>query len=399
MLATSSCQATRNPLAPLGQPGSETITSHSGMKQDCGSYIPWGFYNFEIGRDGTYGHVRPDRTASAFYGYHLNAVKFLETDPCANCVGVDNIFLTPEGNVSVDVSITHPFTNPAYTGFDVMGIIMFPSSQILLDEDMRAEVGFEPWGGDIFYRIASSEKGDAELVNTEGWTLLWAPDAKNYTMWTETGFPIFEYYEGKFASGENLGTLNSFIRYHSNENRHMFEAGKTVTRTYIIKPPAVGPIEASYAVYAHWSEPDVMPVNDPATDFPLIANSSLPYELEIWQEGAIDPDAPSEVKGESIHIHMKHWGVIPLYKWDLTAKDYIGSQAEWAFEPYPDGDPDEYWPTGFGYGWYYLMPDPFPGTWPFVIRITQNDPDPFGPLPSATWWMMDVEFGELDGQW
>jgi len=402
VLAILGCQAQDNPIAASQQGEGAIVLTPASQSGKFGTFLPWGVYTFEIGRDGSYAKVIPDRTACAFYGYHLNAVKLLETSPCTNCVGVDNVHLTPEGNVSIDVSITHPFSNPVYTGFDVRGIIMFPASQYVPDDELREQAGMGPYEGKLLYLFSSSEKGDAELANTEGWTELWAPNPMidgYYGMWTESGYPIFDYYQGKFATGANIGTLNPFIRFHSSETRHMFEVGKTVTRTYIIKPPAQGPIEACYAVYAHWAEPDVTPVTNPASDFPLIANSAMPYELEIWQDGVLDPDAPHEVMGEQIHIHMKHWGVVPLEGWNGVQTDFMGGSIDWDFTPHPCGNPDEYWLGGFFYDSYGYIPDAFPGTWPFIIAIPQHDPISWGFRAGCEWYILDLQFGALDGQW
>jgi hypothetical protein len=263
----------------------------------------------------------------------------------------------------------------------------------------------DPYTGNTIAIYANAEKGDAELVNAEGWTRFWEPGGNN-GLWTEPDLPIFFYYQGKLATGENIGTMNPFIRYYSNETRHMFEAGETVTRTFIIKPPATGPIEACYAVYAHWAEADVLPVTDPANDFPPEANSCLPYELEIYQDGIIDPDAPPEVQGEHIHIYMKHWGVIPVEDdsdeyWDCTQIDYIDSPLGVEFEEHPGGLPDEYWPTIFyAYGYYKLPDSYFPGTLPILYGIVINDPiiSNLG-VVGRDYWIMDIEFGPRDGVW
>jgi hypothetical protein len=320
------------------------------------------------------------------------------------------VHMMPEGNVSVDVSITHPFDNPAYTGFDVRGIIMFPSSQIIPDDDVRALAGLDPYTGNTL-SVSSSTKGDAELVNGEGWTRVWNPDPhKNFGFWTEweeDGFPIFDYYQGKLASGDHIGCLNPFIRFHSTETRHMFEVGKTVMRTYIIKPPAQGPIQACYGVYAHWSEPDVTPVTNPATDFPLDANSCMPYELQFSQVTVIDPDAPPEVQAEAIRIHMKDWGVIPIqsdegsYFWRIMHGDYVVGMGCSDGGLYAFSELNEYRPEKFKAVGLYKIPGAFPGTWPIAFALTIDDPYFPGGIGvvGKEYWIMNVEFGALDGEW
>jgi len=149
-------------------------------------------------------------------------------------------------------------------------------------------------------------------MNPDGWTNAWSSEEGtwcwNYNWYQEfkpDDLPIFQYYPGKIASGENLSTLSAFKRYHSTEDRHMFEVGKTVTQTFIIRPPESGPILASYAIYAHWFPADVIPVVDPATDFPPEANSPLPYEFYVIQDELIDPDAPDMVNSERVRWRIK----------------------------------------------------------------------------------------------
>jgi hypothetical protein len=366
----------------------------------------WGFYEMTIDRDGNYAEVIPKRSVELnTWGVHLNALKLLEGGPCYNCVNTSNVHMTPEGNVSVDISLTHPYDNPAYTGFDVRGIIMFPAHQSVPDDELyelaHGGVPYE-WWYDYYSR---SEKGDAELVNNEGFLNLWSPRAHNWSDWTYHtwyDYPIFDYYEGKYATGTDYGSWNPFIRYYSNETRHMFEVGKTVTRTFIIKPPAQGPIEAGYAVYAHWNEATVKPVTNPATDFPIDANSAMPYDFEMIQEAPIDPDAPNNVEmGKPIRIRLKHWGIVPIEEysvsWRALAEDGGGSTK---LVSHPDGNPDEYYPYHFQTQLYEHLPD-FPSSYPYIFSVKAKDPTWIGGIGSlgTQFWIMDIEFSALDGEW
>jgi hypothetical protein len=390
-------------------------TVESGDRADrAGRYVNWGVYQLEIARDGSYGHVIPDRTASAAYGYHVNAVKLLEVAPCTNCIKLSNIHVLANGDVSVDVTLVHPWpeypiANRYCTGFDVRGIIMFPSSQLIPDNDLRARAGLEPWGdGSWFRRYASSDKGDAELMNPDGWSSAWAPDNYNSDFRVEKGLPIFTYYPGKFASGENLGTINAFKRYWTNEKRHMFENGKSATRTYVIRPPAQGPIKASYAVYAHWAPPTNVPVLDPVIDFPPEANSPLPYEFQVEQTGILDPDEPypGAKNGSLIRWHLKTWS-LDSSLWDMTEVDllYTCSLDGGPWLPSPDGEPDTYYFEGFCTDGYKELgecePDALPGEWPYIFTFWVFDPDdPQYPIPlGKDFYIIKVAIDEIDGDW
>ena len=137
-----------------------------------GGYLGWGCYDFEIARDGSSWSVVPSRSAQDMpWGYHMNVVKLLEVSPGKDGITLHNIHVLPNGDVSVDMSIKHPYYDRRYTGFDVMGIIIFPASQIIPDENLRAQVGLGP--STDHFRMANSKFGDAELMNPDGWTDAW----------------------------------------------------------------------------------------------------------------------------------------------------------------------------------------------------------------------------------
>ncbi len=283
---------------------------------------------------------------------------------------------------------------------------MFPPSQYYPDNELRVEADLEPWEGNDngwMQRYSSCDKGNAVLVNLDGWTTIWAPDCiyNPSDFQLEEGFPIFEYYPGKMASGEDFGTINAFKRFYSNENRHMFEVGKTVTRTYIMRPPAEGPIEASYAVYAHWDEPLVIPVTDPAVDFGPEANSPMPYEFWVTQDTVIDPDMHPHDQATHIHWHIKTWDIDYTY--------WMGSQCDLLYQKnlggnifiHPSGDPDDYFLKDFDTWAYTKLPDAYPGEWTYLFKLEIRDPEkPWWPIPLGTdWYIAKIEIGELDGEW
>ncbi len=356
---------------------------HDDLRSGC--YLNWGEYKLEIARDGSYGFVTPSRSAmESHWGVHLNAVKLLEVHPCTDCIELSNIHVLHNGDVSVDVTLRHPW--PAYppvnkfcTGFDVRGIILFPSSQYTPDPELRKQAGQAPLPPDYWlHRFSSHEKGDAELMNPDGWTRIWAPDLDDYNTVVDEGLPIFQYYEGKWAAGENLGTINAFKYYWTNENRHMFEVGRSATRTYVIRPPDEGPIQASYIVYAHWALPTRQPVVDPATDFPVEANSPMPYEFWITQDAPVDFDDPDEEQGLPLRWHVKTWPPFEDYNrlWFFSIANLImpGIQTGIHIEPHPNGGEDDYFADAFGPDCYKRIPDALPGEWTYIFRVCVKHP-------------------------
>jgi len=365
-----------------------------------GGDVCWGTCDLVIARDGSEWEVIPRRGAQGTWGYHLNAVKLLEISPGKECIKIAKVSVLPGGDLAVDISITHPYDDPIYTGFDVRGIIMFPSSQYLPDNELRAKGGQEP-AGQVHIWFASYRKGDAELMNADGYTSIWSPyeiSDQKYDYELEDGYPIFGYYEGGMASGEHVGTHNGFKRYYTNENRHMFEVGRTATRTFVVRPPAEGQIEACYAVYAHWAPPLVYPVTDPAADFGPEANSPLPYEFWIEQVGPIDPDAPCEVSAENVLWHIKYWH-FGIDTWIPVWTDLIGGSHAIGLTEAFDKCPDCYHLNSFGTA-YPAIPDICPGTWP-VLFVLHVDPDGlmYNGYLATDYYIAWLDIEALDDEW
>lgn len=381
-----------------------------------GMWFSWGYYQLEISRDGLYSKVTPKRKVTGdppipFIGYHLNVVKFLEAGPCTDCIKLSNIHKLANGDVSVDISIKHPFDNPVYTGFDVRGIIMFPASLHWPDKELSKLCGLSE--KDWRYRSSCETKGDAILVNAEGWTSIWAADFDKYYKFNiKKGYPITQYYPGTFANyypekivtdkyGNFYATLNPFRRFYSNENRHMFEVGKTVKRTYIIRPPASGPILAAYAVYAHWDEPTKIPVTDPSVDFPPEANSVLPYEFYVYQVQEIDPDAPLEIQQEQIIFCLKTW----QGKTDHINAKYINQILPGSYIPSvkPIKDMPGFYYLPIPYKYYYkYLPTDYISKMPFIFQLDIENPNDYPylvPQEAADWYIFNVQFSHPDGEW
>jgi len=366
------------------------------------NYITWGVYDMVIARDGSSWSIAPNRTAEAYWGYHLNAVKLLEVSPGKNCIRIEKIEVLPEGNLAVDISITHPYNHPCYTGFDVRGIIMFPSSRYYYDNDLREKAGMEPYAR-WFHRYADSILGDAELANPDGYTGIFSTEYVYEwgDYYLEEGFPIFDYYQGVLATGEELGNINGYKHYYSNENRRMFEVNETVTRTFVIHPPSEGDVEASYAVYAHWVEPSVLPVTDPATDFPPEANSPGPYLFWVEQTGPIDLDAPEEANARNIQWHMEFWDTVPGAPGPETSDgmflDLLDHGAHYDFSEAFDVCANCYQIPEFRSG-YVRLPDLLPGTLPFLFKLSIDHPNSKRNLMTE-WDIVWIDIEPLDGEW
>ena len=210
-----------------------------------------------------------------FAGIHLNVLKFFE-EMCNDCVLITGATNNDDGTINLSIEITHPFPNhPELTVFDPKLILMFQGSHEL------PRCGDDPAGFPKYplfpqtYHLSWRLMGDPEILNPDGFTYRWSP-------WYDSGYPnpIFNYWEGKYAfGGTPTANFNGYLDYYSNEDRHMLESGASVERSFHLSLPS-GTIVAGYALDACWEPPTVMPVLNPADDFPITANQPECYKFE-----------------------------------------------------------------------------------------------------------------------
>jgi len=228
-------------------------------------HMLWGEWTFYFNETHDNVVVVPKRAGRL----HLNVLKFLE-EYCEDCLEITSIYNNGDGTININVKIQHPFPdNPEYTGFDVKGIIMFNGSW---EANWSSYVSF-PFDGTAI--VSYREYGDPELLNPDGYTPRWCP-----TWESGSEMPIFNYLPGKYTNGEPTANINGFINFFTDEERHMFRVGESVTQTYHIALPP-GPLVAGYAVDACWEPPTVTPVTDPLNDFPFSANQPEPYYFRL----------------------------------------------------------------------------------------------------------------------
>jgi hypothetical protein len=224
----------------------------------------WGMWDMSIDPATLSAEVVPRRAVD----FHLNATKMLETS-CSDCLKINNIKLIAPKEISVDVTLRHPFPgNLNLTAFDVRGIFISNGT------DQYWNMGGSLAWGDEF----------PQMANYDGYTRLYAPDLYPESDPTP---PAFKYYSGKYSTTNDLSAwLNPFVAYSKSEPRRMFLPGTQETRTIILKVPT-GPFDFGYAVDACWANPGKV-VTDPEVDFPLSANSIEPYEISISVEDTMD---------------------------------------------------------------------------------------------------------------
>jgi len=277
--------------------------------------VVWGLWKVVIPEDRSGVEVIPDRTTAM----HLNTVRLLEVEPCANCLTIQNIEFLPDNIVQADMKLVHPFPGLLkLTGFDVRGIFISGAGY-----DFPKAVRQIAWGA-----------GVPRMLNPDGYTQLFNP-----TDYPETFPAALGYIDGKFANGGDLSaTLNPYVGYENDKARRMFLPGIVSTRTVEIKL-ASGPIQFGYAVDASWQLVDT--VTDPVTDFPPDANAIEAYriDVQVGDSYSVSATGPTEVVAEIFdHQGLDTISTVtieaPGIFSDVITLDYdsVGSSDSWIYK-------------------------------------------------------------------
>jgi hypothetical protein len=282
----------------------------------------WAAGNLYIDAD----HDKVELVPFRFGGIHLNVLKFFE-ESCDNCLLITGASKNVDGTFNLSIKITHPFPNhPELTVFDPKLILMFQGSHELPRcSDYADQFPLYPLFPQT-YHLSWRLMGDPEILNPDGWTYRWSP-------WYDSGYPnpILNYWEGKYAfGGTPTANFNGYLDYYSNEERHMLESGASVEKTFHLSLPS-GPIVAGYAFDACWEAPTVMPVLNPADDFPITANQPECYKFEwVLNNGEVitEKDCCNEVLPPTIeegYVEFYLWYKLPEASPDCI---YVGSWCE-----------------------------------------------------------------------
>lgn len=268
------CAGGGGPSAPplVTEPGSLTLLQQDDQSHEAqaAGHIPLIYASIYI--DPTYPddikvEIAPLREA----GMHLNILRFLEKSPCTDCFALSNIHVLPDGILSVDIEITHPWSHPNVTCFDVRGIIMFPWNKVFPAHIYQFTT--EP------LKVTTSDSTSGALVNADGYTTLYCSDTMGQG---PNGLQGFEFGKYSFGGMADFAHVNGYKRHITDDpanTRNGFYAGSSAKVTYEMKLPS-GPVYLNYCVDASWDIPLVDPVEDPMTDFDLDANCPEPWKIE-----------------------------------------------------------------------------------------------------------------------
>ena len=233
--------------------------------------------NLQTGRDQS--NIKNDRLLLGYWNVAINTqtgkVEFVPVRQVAfhlNVVGVLNASIQNvyaggvlsggdeqmQGNVRLDITLTHPINDAQYDGYDVRGIVI--GNMSVKDDPDLLDSKFDPgatWVGPNGLRLA----------NADGWTRWWNP-----TEYTPGTLPYFAYVPGLLATKGFNGpaTLNPY-KYFADSltqttdvsagvtatTHGKFSHGMSNVRRYELLFPIVGAapeIKFDYAVDASWQQ-------------------------------------------------------------------------------------------------------------------------------------------------
>jgi hypothetical protein len=368
------CSSGSNPVMP--SPGS--ITPQSGLHENSGRTL-WGWYNMHVSADHSSVTVEPVRNAL----FHLNALLLVETlNP--DSLAVTAWTLHDDGTITAAVKMSHPLgeDETRTIGFDLRGIVMFPSQY-----EFPTLQALTP--GILV--------GQNAHLNPDGYTRRWNP--------TEyAGAPApFNYFDGSMIKAGKgalcTATVNPYIAFWTNPDRRMFMPGGSDERLYHLSF-APGPMTFAYAIDVSWGVPDAVddegkPVEVPGS-FPLTCNSIEPYTIEI-----------KEITGKlecSLGLYAGGSASVSVYTadWQDNASvflDHIRLEAPALF----DGTVSHASKAeGKGYTYYGFditnQKAVLPGEYPVLLAMDLPDSDPYwlGDVPLTAYQLFSVEVVEIN---
>ena len=270
-----------------------------------------GYWTFYVSADRKTVEAVPVRTADL----HLNVVKLLEGKACGECLKISNVHITPSDRLLVDLTLIHPFPGLVkYTGFDVRSILMTGSDYLFPVSGRRIS-----WTGNHI-----------RMLDPDGYTSLFNPIEYPES---NPGPPALKYIPGHFAPGGDLtATLNPFACFKKDNQRRMFDAGTSETKT-ICLALVPGKLQFGYAIDACWAPVDGQ-INNPLTDFPPSANCLEAYSLLPIQGPGLKPLAGSTAWFQV--IIKDHQGLDTISTVSLECPDLFDGTVEMELSAYAD---------------------------------------------------------------
>ena len=251
-----------------------------GMMPDNGNFL-WGLWQGTIDLASSQVELTPLRQVE----FHMNMASVLQDYTPGlsyEFKGFDMI----EKAVDVDVTITHPFPNTDFRGFDVRGIFMGPGNTVTSQSDPG-----------IIYPALDGTR----VLNADGYTRWW--NAQEFTTAGKFGYDDPTVVPGFLIPEATLNPYKYFASCLSNDdpvvpnvnssNRGTFSTEgdpPEVTRGYKIAFPTDGGYMKflfHYAVDVSWAAPiNGSPTPKPIGDFPPEANCPEPFHITVDTTGS-----------------------------------------------------------------------------------------------------------------
>ncbi len=283
--------AGNNPIVPgpgNDQGAVETTPQLSGAVDNptgcnCGHRM-WGWWEVSLNTDTGDIEIVPLREAEM----HVNVTTHLQSPMPDGLSIMMNGFDPVTGEVDIDLTITHPFPNSNFRGFDVRGILMGAGDTIQGTMDTA-----------LFYAAPDGFR----VLNADGYTRWWnaqefgtpgmfgfTPGGLGITVFQpESTLNPYKYYS------DALGSQTPVIPNINMANRGTFSTDfdpPELTRNFVIQFP-LHPISGKpiwlfqYAIDASWAPPEGGPAPPaPTSAFPIEANCPEAYHIEVNTDGS-----------------------------------------------------------------------------------------------------------------
>ncbi|HDS30036.1 MAG TPA: hypothetical protein ENN67_03240, partial [Firmicutes bacterium] len=258
------CGGGGNPTDPGVATPTTSIQNHPAEWNNNGR-VSWGYWEIAINPESMTAEVIPVRSTEI----HYNVLHMLETWACKNCVKVEKLSYSPEGNMLVDVSITHPYPSHRLdlTGRDVRGVVIFDGTTHFPEHRVRDLNGIEK-------PLLASRR----LLNPDGYTT-------HFNRWTaKEGTQLGEYLRGRLTHPDEqylTGNLHAFKYFYTHEYKRLFYPSYTVTQTYEFNIKKFEWVIFGYSVDASWNPAMKWPVTNPVLDFNISTNAREAYQISM----------------------------------------------------------------------------------------------------------------------
>ena len=275
--------ASQGGVPTAADPSGSMQTQAAGGPERSGGVALWGYYNVFIDPKTWEAKVVPLRGPD----FTVDVVSFMQP-PMGKTSNLKILVTDPsqwfdQGKITVNVTLTHPFPGlDAYTGHDVMGVLVSPGSiNGLYDSGVWYSNGID----------------DVKVLNADGYTRWMNP-----TEFMPNG-TILNFVPGMMGTSEvglftatingykyfadNLGISQSVKEYYTDpnnaHNRGEFRAGVANTREYKLQFPfdTMPMMIFQYAVIASWVEATELDPSDIPGSFPRSANADEAIYMEV----------------------------------------------------------------------------------------------------------------------